>query len=126
MERDEATLRQLRYLKIGLVLIMLLVVVGAGYRYLTDKPPVIFPTPIASEAYKPLPGCPVREYGSLDNVPTACLADRYHINHAMKYGLHGEYRHYVWYRIGDNAYWMSCEPGEDCTVFQTRRHFFVR
>jgi len=126
MERDAGTLRQMLYLKMGLALAMLLVAVGAGYRYLTYKPSTIFPTPIVSAVYEPIPGCPVREYSSLDNAPVACLVDRYHITHAKNYGLQGEYRHYVWYRIGDDAYWMSCEPGEDCTIFQVRRKFFVR
>ena len=35
LQFDAGTLRQLLYLKIGLALAMLVIAVGAGYRYLT-------------------------------------------------------------------------------------------
>ncbi len=72
-------------------------------------------------------GCPPAPYGREEVVPKRCAVHEYRIGNATELGLITTGRNTRWYRVGDDAFLLSCFViGDHCDVRRVVRGTFVR
>jgi hypothetical protein len=81
--------------------------------------------PVIAGAYQSVPGCERIDYSPLSKINGGCLQQRYHIANPKDYGLPGEYKDNIWYRINDDAVYFNCSSFNDwCMSHVIIQNFF--
>lgn len=85
------------------------------------------PYPVSAPPYSSAVDCEHLDYQPLAHVRKGCLQERYHITDPGRYGLPGEYKGNIWYRVNDDAVYMTCLSFEaTCRVHSILRGFYIR